>query len=117
MTEPERPEWEVFLLDDGGYTERNDELALSLLALWPHEGKIWEQFGDCVPSEIVVSRGSAKPLPQSDAPDEQILRHPAGYLTEDQITFDLEDAGTTEHARLLWIAAQGAAEALNRASA
>lgn len=106
----ERREWEVFLVDQDGFTERDDDRAVHILGMLPDLDAITREVGDSYPGAIIVARDTAKPTPQYAG--SEFLREPTSYATRDRIEFDVSDADR-ETALTLWRAAQGAAEALN----
>lgn len=110
-TQSAHDQWEVFLIDEDGFTKRDDEQALAILRLLPEEGDIVAQFGDCILEEIVICRRDAKPVPQYEGSEH--LRVPASRQCVDFIEFDLRHIDDPDEALLLWHAAQGAAYALN----
>lgn len=113
MTEQQEqssPEWEVFLVDSGGFTVRGEARARTLLALLDDEAAIEREFGDCYPETITVCRGAAQPQPQF--PGSTFLRQPSSRRMIDFVDFDLSDEDP-ERALLLWRAAHGIAQALN----
>lgn len=108
-------QWEVFLCDEDGFTERDDEKALALLRMLPDEAAIEREYGDCIPDTITVCRGEAKPKPQS--PGSDFLRQPGTRRMVDFLDIELRDENDPDRAVLLWVAAKGAAKALNEENA
>lgn len=127
----EYPEWEAFLVDVDGFTQRDDDRAKAILRLLPDEDAIDRAYGDCLPSEIVVCRGEAKPQPLLVWPSDcnaggqgrtnppkyegsEILRLPSSRRVIDFIEFaNIEHEEDPDRAVLLWFAAQGATQVLN----
>ena len=107
-------EWEAHLSYSLGFVARNEEEARGVLALFPDEDAIDGEYGDCQPREIVVVRGSAKPVPQSPG-SEHLRLHGSHYVRDSiEIVRDFEDVEDAETALLMYEAALGAAERLNR---
>lgn len=67
------------------------------------------------PDEIVIVTGTARPVPQSDHPDEEILRRPGSYTTEDCfVSIDVSSEDPDVILRL-WERARSTAAAMNTA--
>lgn len=68
------------------------------------------------PQEITIVRGSARPVPQSSAPDEDIYRLPGSWLSGDQFV-EIENLDELEPSEVLelWRRAQAAAAGMNAA--
>lgn len=112
-------EWAAYLVGVEGFvvaTEEQDEFAREVLALIDDPDEIDSRWGDRHPESIVVARRSGAPSPQYEGSD--ILRMPGTYKSEDaiEITEGLGDVIEPDHALLMWVAARGAAKALNHAS-
>lgn len=105
------PAWTAHLAYSLGFVARSDEEAREVLSLWPDEDAI---DADSQPREIVVVRGSARPKPQFDG--DEFPRLPGSWMSCDyiRITDDFDGVDDAETALLLWEAALGAAERLNR---
>lgn len=75
-------------------------------------------YSDAEPREIQIVKGSAKPTPQTDDPDEKFYRAPSSWYTDDKF-LEVEDLDELEPAQvvLLWERAQATVAGMNAAGA
>lgn len=105
--------WEAHLAIGDGFVARSEEEVRAIIALWPDTEAIEREHGETVPQQIVVTRRSAKPKPQSEG--SAFRRLPAAWTMADMITLvdDFDSMASAGQALMMYEAAIGVANHQN----
>lgn len=109
--------WTAVAIDNSGFVI-DDEL----LRAWADAvsaGKTGWHVPCEPPDRIVIVKGSALPVPQSDNLDEEFFRMPSGYYSDDlcSIVENLDEIDEPARVVLYWERALAAAAGMNAAGA
>lgn len=86
------------------------------IELWANDISQAERMTAGPPTQLVIVTGTAAPVPQSDAPDEEFYRLPGHWYTSDRfLDIDLEFDDPDVSLLTLWNRAQAAVAGMNAA--